>query len=217
VGGAEPRGSPLSRSLALNCRYAGSPDRSLSEAKPTLTAARSLAVAHSWRHHRLYPPDCSGPVRGCGCSPQTPHKNRCVCLVAMTIRFWRRSRRATLPLLWIGERGGKSACERCDGGDDREPCFLAHRPERIRLRLNAAMICARVGACRICSQVRHWYRRYRGPAARVNRCGSRVHWGGGSELRGRVRFGASQVFLQSRLREYRVGSGPLCDRLRPTV
>ena len=64
------------RLMAPNCRYAASPDRSLSEAKPTLTTARSLAVVHSWRHHRLHLPDCSGPVRGCGCSPQTPHKNR---------------------------------------------------------------------------------------------------------------------------------------------
>src|SRR6516225_7052612 len=43
--------------------------------KADLTTARSLAVVHSWRHHRLHLPDCSGPVRGCGCSPQTPHKN----------------------------------------------------------------------------------------------------------------------------------------------
>jgi len=42
-------------------------------------------------------------------------------LLAMTIRFWRRSTRATLTLLGIGEQWGKSACRRSDGGEIGSP------------------------------------------------------------------------------------------------
>ena len=71
-------------------------------------------------------------------------------LLGMTIGFSRQSRRATLPLLWIGERGGKSAYGRCDEGDDRAPRLRDHLPERNRLRLNAAM-CRRALAIATCA------------------------------------------------------------------